>query len=353
MSFRKKHHFVPQFYLRQFAVDDEGKRVALYHHQKDMFIPKAPIKHQACENLLYGVDDEIEEALSKIENVTALIFRHILATQTPPPEKSPYYKIVKEFVLYQLSRTTKAGDNYNKFISAMYKEVFKKTSHYKEKYENIEFYHQQPTLLSLFTAAKTLPMMEYLSCKLLLNQTTVPFITSDAPAIKYNQFLENKKIKQGTTGIATKGLQIFFPLSPWNMLVFYDPLVYKLKNRNDQTIITSELEDIRQLNILQYICCNRNLFCNNGISHDYLQSIKNRFETLRLKSGPITNTVSSSVLESGEESVMLMTTSNKLQINLDLSFIKLTKTAKHYDLGNSLVHLRHPNLKAIHQNERY
>jgi|SRR5579875_477156 len=351
MASRKIHHFVPQFYLRNFASSEDGKHIGLYNYQRNILVPFAAIKHQACEKFLYGDDDEIEAALSKLEHYTAYIFQRLLQYFMPPPENSFFFSILLEFVLYQLSRTVKAGKETNEMLSSGFKEVFKKTALYKEKYENIEFLHEQPTLFSLVFTGQALPLMKYLSCKLLINRSNMPFITSDQPAFKYNSFLEQKKRKQGTTGLASKGLQIFLPIHPQVMLIFYDPAVYKLGNRKDKTIETFNFSDIDQLNGLQYIHSDSQLFFSYGVDKNYFAKLTSKYQKIKMASGPI----STSYNKKGDDekrNFLIVNTNNEPQIALNLSFMTLTKHAKQFELDNKVVFPRHPSFLEFRNKNR-
>jgi hypothetical protein len=344
MNKRKSHHYVPQFYLRNFASSENGREVGLYGYRNNLYIPKASIKHQACEKFLYGIDDQIEAALSKLENLTAQTIQKIFQSLSPPPEKTIFFYALKEFTLHQISRTKKAGIELNNQVSTTYKELLKKSPIYKEEYKDIEFFHQQPTLLSLIYSAGAWPLMKFLSCKLLINRTSQRFITSDAPAVKYNQFLEIKKQKHGTTGIATKGLQIFLPIHPQAMMIFYDPFVYKLQGRDDATIYTDDVRDVDQLNSLQFINCDQQLFFGHGVTQTYLTSLANKYNQVKKRSGPTSKTYETENYYNGEQSYFLLHTHSEPQIELNFSFLKLTKSAKAYSLGDRLVHPRHPDL---------
>lgn len=50
MAEKKKQHFVPQFYMRNFAVDPEKRRISLFLIDADRHVPAATIKDQACEH---------------------------------------------------------------------------------------------------------------------------------------------------------------------------------------------------------------------------------------------------------------------------------------------------------------
>jgi hypothetical protein len=194
--------------------------------------------------------------------------------------------------------------------------------------------------------------MKFLSCKLLLNKTDIPFITSDNPAVKYNQFLENKGLEQGTTGLAAKGFQIFFPIHPSLMLIFYDPIVYKLKERNTFRIIINDKNDIWQLNGLQYINCDSQVFFGNGITKEYLKRFPGKFKRAKEENKSITTSFKTGNVYDEEQSYYLFTTEKDAQINLNLSFIKLTKTAKQFQLDDRLVYLRHESFKQWNKKER-
>lgn len=346
MASRKSHHYIPQFYLRNFSISAERKEIGLDNYRNNLFINKASIKNHACEKWLYG-DDQIEAAFSRLEHVAAIVLKIMLELGAPPPENTPHFKILKEFILYQLTRTVKAQRQTTKSFSASVMEVFKLTSHYKDEYKDIEFNVDQPMLLSLYASAQAMPLFEYLSCKIIVNGTNVPFVTSDHPAIKYNQFLESKNLTRGTTGLATKGLQIFFPLNPFLMLVFYDANVYKLKARRDTTLLTTDTRDIWQLNALQYIHSESQLFFGPGVSKDYLEGLVTNFEKIKMGSGPTSQTMEVSGSTNENRDYHVFNTVNVPQIKLDLSFITLTKKAKQFKLDNRLVYLRHPSLGKI------
>ena len=346
MANRKSHHYVPQFYLRNFASLQDKKRIGLYNYKAKIYITAAPIKHQACQKFLYGIDDEIEDGLSKLEYYTSLTIQKLFEIQIPPPENSIYFEVLKKFILSQLSRTIKAGNDVNNLLSTGLKEVFKASSIYKPEYEDIVFRHQQPALLSLIHSEFGLPLMNYLSCKLIINRTATPFITSDNPVAKYNQFFENKKLVYGTTAIAVKGLQIFLPIHPTMMLVLYDPIVYKLGDRHDKTISILDKNDIFQLNALQFINSESQLFFGENVTKEYVEIIIRRYESIKQKRGLISKTFESEEYDSrGAKKKYLINTGKEPQMNLSLSFIKLTKASKQFELNNKIVYYRHPSFE--------
>ena len=95
-------------------------------------------------------------------------------------------------------------------------------------------------------------MLRDLDVKILINKSNIPFITSDNPIVKYNQFLEERKWNGSKTGFGLVGLQIFVPLNQYITLIFYDSSIYKIGNRKQIKIEINRNDEIQQLNLLQY-----------------------------------------------------------------------------------------------------
>ena len=90
-----------------------------------------------------------------------------------------------------------------------------------------------------------------LSLKILRSPTPNTFICSDNPVVFYNQLLEDNS-PYSHCGVASKGLQIFVPISPRVTLIFYDKDVYQVGSSNDREILVLRTDDADQLNGLQY-----------------------------------------------------------------------------------------------------
>jgi hypothetical protein len=63
MPANKSHHFVPQFLLRQFATEPEGKHLCLFRVKERKHVKQASIRHQCARDDYYGKDPEMEKAL--------------------------------------------------------------------------------------------------------------------------------------------------------------------------------------------------------------------------------------------------------------------------------------------------
>lgn len=337
------HHYVPQFYLRNFSTDTKRKFIGLYNFNNKIFIQSAPIKHQACEKYLYGTDDVIESELSKMEFYSSKVLERLQQCLIPPPANSLYFKLLKKYILYQYMRTVKAGNEMQQRIQVSTGELFKVMSQYDKKYEGLVGNFEDPVIKSLVAANDGLALLEFLDCKILINNTKVPFITSDNPVARYNRFAELKNAKGGL-GWAVKGFQIFFPLNPFAMLVLFDQFVYKYGTDNKTQIVLSEEKDVDQLNSLQFLSCESQMFFGRGISREYLEVGSNKFLKIKSESREIAVVREREIQADGKRPIQMLNTSRDPQINLTLTFLKLTKPAKKYILPNNLSCVRHESL---------
>ena len=56
MTKKKRHHFIPRFYLKRFSINNEGKALGLYNLDNKKFIKNAPLKIQdVIINVLSGI----------------------------------------------------------------------------------------------------------------------------------------------------------------------------------------------------------------------------------------------------------------------------------------------------------
>jgi hypothetical protein len=338
MGVRKKHHYVPKFYLKRFSVNNEGKVLGLYNYKSEVFIANAPLKHQACETFLYGRDDEVEAELGKLESNVAKMFHYWTEEKIliPPPENTNGFTVLKRFILYQLYRTPKAGNHLNNTIDEAFQELIKLYGPtMSKKFEGLNLVHQDPVLLALLNSADKEYLLNFLSCKFIVNLSLLPFISSDAPVVMYNQFMEQKKFYMGATALAVKGLQIFYPIHPRLMICFYDPKTYNCGDNSD-CISTDLVEDIHQLNAMQYINSNSQLFFNEFITKEYIEEIINIFSEEKKKSRPVNQIVKTN------EKVYLFSSFEDAHINLELSFFKILN---YENIKYEVAPLRHQSLE--------
>jgi hypothetical protein len=126
----------------------------------------------------------------------------------------------------------------------------------KEKYEYrklIQYVEANPQSYQGMEMTQSLQGIKYiidLYPLLLINKTKYPFIFGDAPVVFYNSYQMNVTLR-GVLGLLTPGLQIFYPISQYGILLLLDPEVYQVKKLKENHISVEMKNDVDKLNKLQ------------------------------------------------------------------------------------------------------
>jgi hypothetical protein len=260
----KNQHYVPQFYLRYFSIDK--KNVGVYILKSEKNIPSASIKGQASRDYFYSDNIEMEKALSDLESCAKKVLDKIIAAPTEPLSKEDKNTLF-DFTVIQLGRTKVPASRVNQWYEERERslsEVFSKMStdtggdqgeSLKEKVLHlIGKPPSSPAQYSVDAHDQIRDIMRDLSVKILVNKTGKSFITSDNPVAKYDQFME--RMKQDSYALGSRGLQIFFPLSPQIGVMYYDRECYELGYKKSEYVELDQDRDIDELNKLTS--------CNSG-----------------------------------------------------------------------------------------
>lgn len=344
MSERKKQHFVPRFYLKYFSNNGDKKAIGIYYIEKDKYIPYGSLKNQAYSNYFYGEDGKIEEALSQLESASADIISSILRPKQLPEHNTVGHMILLTFVVFLSARTQYTAEALNEMIDKQIKTIFREDPRVKDHLDKVEIKYENPAAFSLGVTAELVAVASDLQFKLLINETKHRFITSDNPVVKYNQFLEDKKTYGSNVGLGVKGMQILIPLNPDTYLIFYDAGVYKVGRRKHRVIRLTKERDIDELNILQVVNANRNIYFNHEVEETYILRIARKGKKFLRKRKANVAEYSPVIQTPGKNEKLIHMYNEDVRNKLKLSFVSETRRAKRYKLGNKAVHLRNPKL---------
>ncbi|UKT65456.1 DUF4238 domain-containing protein [Pedobacter mucosus] len=252
---KKNQHYIPKFYLRNFSYQNMGRQIGVFNLASSFFFQTAPLKNQGSKNFFYGKDGIIEDGLSNIEGQLAQLIREILLDRNLPKKNSKEHFNLLLFVGLTHLRNPATIKNMKGMIEAMHG-AFRSQNPNDDPSRFIpQLEHEAAIKMSLSNVSNIASNMLDLDFKLLVNRTPTPFISSDFPVVKYNQFLEAKKWTYGKTGYGNKGLQIIIPLSGELSIILFDSSIYKVGFRKRNHLEINELNDINQLNILQILNC--------------------------------------------------------------------------------------------------
>ncbi|MCK9402874.1 MAG: DUF4238 domain-containing protein [Chitinophagaceae bacterium] len=274
-SEKEKQHFVPKFYLKKFSNQNDERSVGVFLKDKSIFIKCASIEGQSQKPYYYGDDGKIENILMEIEGPASRVFNKICencaVVKTPVED---YFRILHFTVNLYLrnpvqSQALLMSDNgFNNHFAK-----YESSPEIKSLLDN-KLTATQSIIFSLAQSPKIARICLDLSCKLIINKTAAPFITSDNPAIKYNIIAD--RYKRISAGFTSYGLQMFLPLSPTLMLLFYDSKAYKVKEDEKDLIWITNNSEVSQLNLMQVLNCSNCLYFNQAISESEIISLINR-----------------------------------------------------------------------------
>lgn len=319
----KNHHYVPRFYLRNFS--PSGKSIDLFNINSQRQIKNAPIKGQCCRDYFYGKNPESEKSISAVEGEVAQLFR-IINEQV----RLPHYFTAGHFLLCfhiatQAGRTQYAADAINEVTDGMMREILKhEPAVTKDMLSQVKFGYDDPALISIGLSALHYPLLMDLECRVLLAPRGSEFITSDNPVVKYNQFMMWDTVRSNT-GIASKGLQIFFPIWPYLTLVMYDRDVYHFGSAKSSLVQMASATDVHELNMMQVASATKNVYTFSPAANIF--KVTQDAMKYRRENKVVVRTFPQA-REEGRESEIIATSHKDIRTHAKLGFMRVNKRAK-------------------------
>ena len=229
----KVQHYVPQFLLRNFGT---GKKDQLNVFDKQIGkIYKTNCKNVACESRFYdfnfdGTELSIEPSLSNIESIAKPIIKGISEKETLEHLSPQDRANISIFLAIQFTRTKHFRENFSQ-ISKLLGQTLKKRGFTDKQLEGVNEYITPPSENALSTmtakmiseAPKNYSM--HFATKIWLlakTSTNTHFIIGDNPISLHN---ETDMKPYGNLGIAVKGIEINFPITPKLALLLWCPSI--------------------------------------------------------------------------------------------------------------------------------
>ena len=271
---KKNQHTVPQFYFRRFSRD--GRTIDLFNIRRRKAILNASISGQCSKAYFYGKDGKKEVAFEKLEGVASRIIAAILETNKLPDKHSKEHLELLFYILSQHNRTKHTGEEYNEEINKLWKILLKDVSDLSSVLEHGKIVCTDPTAEQLYALGTTWVFGLDLSIKIVTNRSTEAFIFSDHPVVYYNQYMENFTAAS-CTGLASRGLQVFFPISPRTLLHLYDPGVYRVGASTSEYCEIWQGAEALKINELQWLNALENLYYSRETTPESIESQAKRF----------------------------------------------------------------------------
>lgn len=241
MALKKKQHFVPQFYMRNFSPD--GKSFSLYIIKEARVISRSSFANQCCEEYYYGEDLEWENTLARMERQWSISIKKAIQNENLNNDE---IDDLKEFIVYQLIRTR--GQNNQLKIEGLADVLHRSCSNL-----DMLMYKEHPIVIN--EAIKVIDKMNHpaewlnyiknkarivddLSILIVNYDTPNVLISSDNPVIIFNPFIKD------ALHLSYMGIVMACPISPSCLLVLYDSKLYprfasvqQRRSRNNEEVI--------------------------------------------------------------------------------------------------------------------
>lgn len=253
MTNNKNQHFVPRVYLKSFSRESKGLAINLFNLEREKLIINAPLKNQCSKDYFYGTDKILEEAIQSIEAGYGQVLRNLIQNVHTFAESKA---ILRAFWLFQHVRTEAAAIRAVELADSI-----KNLAGLPPNEYSLEI--KEAVQIACKNFAGSMNKLDDLKFCLLKNKTSVPFITSDNPAVLTNKWhFDLKETTQKSFGLESAGLLVLLPLTPNLYFLGYDGDVYSVPNERGIAEIHNA-RDIVALNRHQYLHCLANVYVHD------------------------------------------------------------------------------------------
>jgi hypothetical protein len=223
MKKARKQHYVPIVYLKEFSNSTKKGHFLFVYDKENSNTFSSNIKNIGQETFFYDIDEEniIERFFGRFEREFGTIIKKITSNNNLECLNDHYKKFLSEFISIQFLRTKEKKiikkELTEKLISLIGKSSFPsfKKGEITISDDSLRKLHDQQILETFIPISKIL--MDEMSWKLSINNTKIPFWTSDNPCAVYNEL--TPKSHKGNLGLKCKGFQLHFPLSSKLLLI--------------------------------------------------------------------------------------------------------------------------------------
>lgn len=351
---KKNQHYIPKFLLRYFSYQDNQNQIGIYNKNSNYFKQDAKLKTQASKKFFYGKDGLIEDWLGEIESLVAPIFLKIKNEQILPKYMSTDQVDMLFFLILLDMRNPNRKAHFQN-STKLFKEhlLLKGTDKNSHIIKEIEDYEKKDESFQRMIIKSRSLISHCMDLKYKLIKTTSerPFITSDNPLVKYNQFLEKRKWQYGShNGFGSLGAQWIIPLNTEYLLFFYDENIYKVGNKKENIVEIKEPKSIDQLNILQYLNATNNIFFNHKTGKDYVEYIASSASRYQKPNECYKEIFVPEKRDKENEEIIFLGITD-LKINLSLEKVYMHSKSQRLKLDDKIVQLR-PKVIEVRDYER-
>lgn len=324
MADNKKHHFVPKFYLRMFSED--GFSIKLFNVKAKRTIPRAPLKNQCYRDYFYGKDGVQEKALGQIEGAAAEALRRLVRTEEIPPAGDYDFSTILIYLMVQRMRTGYQVDTLNEMIDGVMKRAMQHQVS-KEELDRMTIGMAELSNVAVKRSMFSYALIHDMQWLLIKAPAGSEFLTSDTPVVLANPFFP-KGGSAAKIGLAHKGLQLFFPVTPRLSIALFDKEVYRTNGPMvNERLVVALPADVHQMNILQAANSYENIyFASDAAAVDAIAKAAERYRPRRKNT--------QKVFEKNESDLkrreLIFSSQESAGFDMTLSFLREKKSAQRW-----------------------
>lgn len=357
----KNQHYVPRLLLRKFSADPVVERdrrfISLYILKAGRRVNQASISNECSDDYFYGTDGRLETALGLEEAKISRLIKDLSPEALDNLTGEDLHQF-RMFAHWQRARTQAMVNQLNNQADALIKTLAREQVAHQpdleissEDIDQVKVTLTHPQLLAMSGASKTIPFVCDLAVKFIQAPPTVEFILSDHPTVACNQFVENNQYlsgRNGWTGMAIKGLQMFLPLSPELTLALYDPTTYEYGSPKSR-ICSANKRDVALLNKLQAINAVYSLYFRDSFPDQFLEELRQERELqppirdIRVNLGKMT------AKPDGTESQVISLSGVNVRLGKKFHFVRQLQTPSYKGYSDVRLPIRDENSYAVYQ----
>jgi hypothetical protein len=261
-------HYVPRFYLRNFAADTSRSTPMVHCFDKpggNQF--PTSITNIGGENYFYDIpedpDQEFESQLSAIEGEFSQAYDSLLDSEDLDALDENDRTAIAYSIAVQELRTRENREQLRDMLSKLCGELeeYPQTDEMAEQIEElrelgteegVSRFQRRSIKNNAWDLAEIILGMKWI---LLMNEISIPYWTSDHPIVRHNNIDHSP---YGNLGLRTKGIQMYFPLSSSISLAFCDSTLFG----HLQAKSSVDLDHVRFQNSLQVRESTRHVIAN-------------------------------------------------------------------------------------------
>lgn len=224
-------HYVPRLHLRKFSTAPDSNSVYCYDKQNKRSFPTGT-DSTATENFFYDgkteLVPEMENFLEKLEKRVSTPYEKIVENQSISCLTTKEKVTIALFLGVQMVRTRGSRSAMQGMVEGIEENVGQENMAEELKKELDEMKAEKSLRelqnnLIKDASSDFADIMTALDWHLFLNETDLPYYTSDFPVVRHNELDFGP---YGNLGLKNRGIQIYFPLTPWMLLSIVEPSVY-------------------------------------------------------------------------------------------------------------------------------